>query len=117
MTPDLKDQDRNNMTCAEFQSQMPELIGSGEDLSAHPHLKSCELCSALYADLESIAEAARQLFPIADPPDSLWDKLKSAIESDQDAPAGQHDEKQAAAAETELAAQGNFSPGLAPELA
>jgi hypothetical protein len=103
MTPDFENQDRNNMTCAEFQSRMPELIGSGEDLSAHPHLESCELCSALYADLESIAEAARQLFPIADPPDSLWDKLKSAFESDQD-PA-EHGE------------ENGISAGLAPELA
>ena len=51
--------DPGKMSCAEFQAQLPELIGSGEDVPAHPHLQSCELCRALLADLETIAEAAR----------------------------------------------------------
>lgn len=72
-------QDPNKMTCEEFQSHMPELIGSGEDASAHPHVRNCALCRALLSDLETIAEAARQLFPVEDPPDHLWDKLESAI--------------------------------------
>lgn len=71
--------DPNNMTCEEFQAQMPELIGSGADASSHPHVQSCALCRALLSDLETIAEAARQLFPVEDPPDTLWDKLESAI--------------------------------------
>jgi len=71
--------DRNNMTCEEFQAQMAEMIGTGEDASMHPHVQSCELCRALLRDLETIAEAARQLFPVEDPPDTLWEKLESAI--------------------------------------
>ena len=59
------------MSCAEFQAQLPELIGSGADAAAHPHIQSCELCRALLADLETIAEAARQLFPVVEPPDEL----------------------------------------------
>ena len=70
MTGDAKD-----LSCAEFQAQLPELIGTGEDISSHPHLRSCELCTALLADLETIAEAARQLFPVADPPDELWEHI------------------------------------------
>jgi hypothetical protein len=73
--------DPKNMTCAEFQAQMPELIGSGADASSHPHVQNCALCRALLADLETIAEAARQLFPVVDPPDTLWEKLESAIKS------------------------------------
>jgi len=72
----------NNMTCEEFQAQMPELIGSGENASAHPHLQNCALCRALLADLETIAEAARQLFPIEDPPDRLWEQIESAIKEE-----------------------------------
>lgn len=71
--------DPKNMTCEEFQAQMPELIGSGADASSHPHVQNCDLCRALLADLETIAEAARQLFPVEDPPDELWQKLESAI--------------------------------------
>ncbi|MGA2217021.1 MAG: hypothetical protein ABSG51_02995 [Terracidiphilus sp.] len=72
-------EERNNMSCAEFQAQLPELIGSGEDVSSNPHVRNCELCSALMADLETIAEAARQLFPIVEPPDKVWDQIEMAI--------------------------------------
>jgi hypothetical protein len=75
----------NNLTCAEFQAQLPELIGSGDRIAEHPHIKSCELCRALLADLETIAEAARQLFPIVEPPDKLWDQIESAIKKEEDA--------------------------------
>lgn len=68
------------LRCEEFQAQLPELIGSGVDISGHPHLQSCELCSALLADLETIAEAARQLFPIVEPPDEVWEHIELAIQ-------------------------------------
>jgi hypothetical protein len=71
----------NEMTCAEFQDYLPELIGSGENAANHPHAQSCELCSALLADLQTIAEAARQLFPIEEPPDELWEQIESKIRS------------------------------------
>ena len=74
--------DHGKIRCAEFQAQLPELIGSGADASAHPHIESCELCRALLADLETIAEAARQLFPIVEPPDDLWKHIESAIKSE-----------------------------------
>jgi hypothetical protein len=77
MTEELK-----NMTCAEFQSQLPELIGSGADIADHPHLQTCELCTALLADLETIADAARQLFPVVEPPDDLWEHIESAIKEE-----------------------------------
>jgi len=75
--------DPNTLTCAEFQAQLPELIGTGEDISLHPHVQSCELCRALLADLETIAEAARQLFPIVEPPDELWVHIESAIQGEE----------------------------------
>jgi len=76
-------QDPNEMNCHEFQAQLPELIGSGEDTAAHPHLQSCELCRALLNDLETIAEAARQLFPILEPREELWEHIESAIKEDE----------------------------------
>jgi hypothetical protein len=74
--------DANKMSCEAFQAQLPELIGSGENVNAHPHLENCELCLALLADLETIAEAARQLFPIEEPPDDLWEHIESAIKNE-----------------------------------
>ncbi len=67
------------ITCAEFQAQLSELIGSGEDAAAHPHLKDCDRCRSLLAELETIAEAARQLFPSVEPPDEVWEHIESAI--------------------------------------
>lgn len=81
MSDDLKD-----MSCEEFQARMPELIGSGEDASAHPHVQNCELCRALLADLETIAEAARRLFPVVDPPEHLWEQIEHAIKEEDGAP-------------------------------
>jgi hypothetical protein len=75
-------EDTKDVTCEEFQSYMPELIGSGKDASAHPHVQNCALCHALLQDLETIAEAARQLFPVEDPPDRLWEQIESAIKQD-----------------------------------
>ncbi|MFZ0744598.1 MAG: hypothetical protein WAM85_09325 [Terracidiphilus sp.] len=75
--------DPNNMSCQEFQAQLADLIGSGEDASTHPHLQNCERCRALLADLETIAEAARQLLPIQQPKEDLWDRIESAIKKEE----------------------------------
>ena len=77
--------DRGKMSCAEFQALLPDLIGSGENVAAHPHIQQCELCRALLADLETIAEAARQLFPAVEPREELWKQIESAIQSEGEA--------------------------------
>lgn len=77
-------EERSNMTCADFQAHLPEMIGAGKNVSAHPHIENCELCRALLADLETIAEAARQLFPAVEPREELWEQIESAIKSDGD---------------------------------
>ncbi len=69
----------NTLTCQKFQARLPEMIGSCEDLAADPHLRSCPLCRALLSDLETIAEAARELFPTVEPPDTVWDQIESAL--------------------------------------
>ena len=55
----------------------------------HPHFQGCDHCRALLADLETIAAAARQLFPIVEPPDDLWEHIESAIENEE-AISGRH---------------------------
>lgn len=77
------------MSCEEFQSQLADLIGSGEDVTNHPHLKSCPTCRALLADLQTIAEAARQLLPIEEQPkDDLWSRIESAIKEEEEGAKG-----------------------------
>jgi hypothetical protein len=70
------------MKCVDFQAQLAELVGSGEKASDHPHVQNCGLCRALLSDLEVIAAAARQLFPVEEPPDALWDHIQTAIQSE-----------------------------------
>jgi hypothetical protein len=73
----------NNLSCAKFQSQLLDLMVSGEGIANHPHLLSCDLCRDLLADLEAIAHAARQLFYIQEPPDTLWKNIQLAIVNEQ----------------------------------
>jgi len=75
--------DPSKLSCQQFQAMLPELIGTGEDIALHPHYRSCPLCRALLADLEAIAEAARQLMPIVEPPDKLWNQIESAIQKEE----------------------------------
>jgi len=77
--------DRENMSCQEFQEQLAELIGSGEDAANHPHLQTCENCRALLAELQTIADAARQLLPIEQPAEDLWDRIELAIKREEGA--------------------------------
>lgn len=76
----------DDVSCAEFQSRLAEMIGAGENLSAHPHMQTCERCRAFVAELEAIAQAARELFPAVEPPDDLWENIESAIKSDDPSP-------------------------------
>ena len=78
MIEDLKD-----MTCEEFQAQMAELIGSGEDASSHPHVQNCELAGALLADLETIAEAAGSYSPSWTRPTACGSSIESAINEEE----------------------------------
>ncbi len=71
-----------SMSCEEFQSQLADLVGSGADVENHPHIKECEICRRLYEDLQTIADAARQLFPDQQPEDKLWDRIESAIKKE-----------------------------------
>ncbi len=72
-----------DMSCDDFQDQLADLIASGEEISNHPHLKACPRCRALLADLQTIAEAARQLIPVEPPEDDLWDRIESAIRKEE----------------------------------
>ncbi|HEY3707166.1 MAG TPA: hypothetical protein VGL22_19045 [Terracidiphilus sp.] len=76
-----------DMTCEQFTAGMAELIASGKNIFAHPHVKSCKMHRALLEDLEAIVVAAQQLFPDVDPSDKVWSKIK-----DQIAPLGGLDE-------------------------
>ena len=75
--------DAKSMSCEEFQSQLAELVGSGADVENHPHIKECKNdCLRLYQDLQTIADAAKQLFQDQQPEDDLWERIESAIKKE-----------------------------------
>jgi hypothetical protein len=56
----------SEMTCAEFQKLILELINSGkeiEDVMRHPHSEACDDCYRLLQEFGVIEDAARALFP------------------------------------------------------
>ncbi|HEV2274806.1 MAG TPA: hypothetical protein VGR96_11610 [Acidobacteriaceae bacterium] len=72
--------DPKSMSCEEFQEQLADLVGSGADVVNHPHIKTCQNnCLRLYEDLQTIADAARQLLQDQQPEDNLWERIESAI--------------------------------------
>lgn len=75
--------DSTNLSCEEFQAQLADLVGAGEDVSLHPHLQSCANCKALLADLQTIADAARKLLPIEQPKEDLWERIELAIKKEE----------------------------------
>ena len=42
----------------------------------------CDTCRALLADLQTIADAARQLLPIEPPQEDLWERIEMAIKKE-----------------------------------
>jgi hypothetical protein len=70
------------MTCAEFQRVLPSLIESGSNAEQDAHLKSCQVCSDLVADLRYIAEAAKLLVPMEDPSPKVWEGIERALEKE-----------------------------------
>ncbi len=77
-----------NDECTAFQDLMAERIGAGEDLLNDPHMQTCDLCRALWRDLQSIAEAARELMKVElEPPnsDEIFRKILGKLDhSDED---------------------------------
>jgi hypothetical protein len=73
----------NMLSCVIFQARLPELIGSGANISDHSHLRTCINCRCLLNDLESIADAARQLLSNEDPSVHVWKEIQSVIQAEE----------------------------------
>jgi hypothetical protein len=69
--------DGQSMDCEQFQEQLPQLMESG--LHGHPHLQTCQRCAALIEELEYIAGFAREMLPLYEPPDKVWDNIRIQI--------------------------------------
>lgn len=76
--------DFNTMTPAQFEQYLPDLFASGSpNISGDPRLQGFlgrnPDCAALVRDLEAIAKAAMDLFPVQEPSDDLWFKIEKKL--------------------------------------
>lgn len=70
------------MTCADFQKVLPDIIEIGGTAEQEAHLKSCQVCTDLVADLRYIAEAAKMLVPMEEPSPGVWTGIEKALEKE-----------------------------------
>jgi hypothetical protein len=68
------------MNCAEFQKVLPYIIETGGNAEEEQHLRECPVCSDLVQDLKYIAEQAKLLVPMEEPPPEVWDGIKGSLE-------------------------------------
>jgi len=67
------------MNCAEFQRDLPLIIDSGGNAAQEEHLRSCEICRDLVADLRYIAEQAKLLVPMLEPSPRVWHGIEERL--------------------------------------
>jgi len=78
------------LSCKEFHAQLPDLVGSGQDLSNHQHLAACPSCRSLVRDLEYIAAQAHLLLqpeeddPAIEPSPAVWSGIASRLKEEKD---------------------------------
>ena len=71
------------LSCEEFQTQMPELMGGS--IHDHEHLRTCVRCQALLEELEYIARIAGDLMqPVYEPGDDVWKRITDSLQKDED---------------------------------
>ncbi len=70
------------MTQSEFEQHLPDLFAAGTvstDRRLQEFLARNPDCAALVRDLQAIADAAMNLFPVQEPSDALWDKIEKEL--------------------------------------
>lgn len=67
------------MNCAEFQEILPEVFDIGRSAEQELHLNSCPVCSGLVAELDLIANEARQLQEVSEPNPRVWASIEIAL--------------------------------------
>ncbi len=74
------------MTCTEFQKVLPYIIDSDLTAEEHVHLESCRVCSNVIADMKHIAQSAKRLVTLQEPPARVWHTIRRRLERQEDVP-------------------------------
>ena len=76
--------------CEDVQARLSELLdrtlSSAEQAAARAHVDQCAACRGIYADLERLRAAARELGPVA-PPAHVWLEVAGRVRLENDAAA------------------------------
>jgi hypothetical protein len=67
------------MTCEQFQELLPEIGGSNRNTEYETHLRSCQECWGLVADLNAISRQAPLLQASEEPGPELWNAIEAAL--------------------------------------
>jgi len=70
------------MNCTEFQNGLVDFLDGGVAAEAEGHLKSCEACAHLVADLKEITGQARLLAASEEPGPHVWERIAESVESE-----------------------------------
>ncbi len=66
------------MDCLELRRGLADGV-DGNDAAQQSHLKTCQKCSALLADMERISASARELREAAEPSPLVWNSIEIAL--------------------------------------
>ena len=72
------------MTCTEFQKVLPHIIDSDLTAEEYAHIESCRVCSNVIADLKHIAQNAKVLASLQEPPARVWHTIRRRLERQED---------------------------------
>lgn len=67
------------MTCEQFQELLPEMGGGNRNSEYETHLRSCQSCWGLVADLGAISRQARSLQACEEPSPQIWNAIESSL--------------------------------------
>lgn len=67
------------MNCAEFQKSLPDYLEGQRSADESAHVRHCEQCSGLVADLKAISEQARMLQATEEPSPRVWNSIEIAL--------------------------------------
>jgi hypothetical protein len=70
---------KDQMTCTEFQSDLPLIIDSGSSPAHDQHLRSCDVCRDLVNDLRYIADQAKLLVTMEEPSPRVWNGIEERL--------------------------------------
>ena len=72
-----------SMTCRHFHEELERWMDGERSAAAQAHIRGCQACNGLIADLKAIeVEAHRWSAPLVEPPERVWVSLRNQLEAE-----------------------------------